>query len=235
MRRVVSVLISMIFLTACHGTMPQDSDMRMAEVAMQNGSPDVALSVARKSLKQNPDDIHALCLQGNAEGLKERLPQAEASFDRVLALKSNENCALIGLGRLKLRIDPQKASSLLEHAVHGPSPDPAAEVDLGIAYDLQGEHEKAQHLYTQVIAENPENTDAIINMGLSLALSGKADEGLLYLEPLTHKANCPPRVRGNAAFAMVQSGRIHDAEALLRSYLSPQETQKVIKRYAAFR
>lgn len=235
MLRIVSFLSCVFLLSACHGTETEGTDMRTADVALHNGSPDVTLGVVSKYLKAHPDDVHALCMQGNAEALKERMPQAEASFNRVLALNGKDECALVGLGRLKLRVDPEEAISLLLRvAAHSPS-DATALIDLGIAYDLQGKHEKAQQLYTQVIAANPENLDAVINMGLSLALSGKAQTALQYLEPMTRKADCPNRIRGDTAFAMVQIGRLDEAEALLHTYLPEGEVKTAMKRYAEFR
>lgn len=232
--RLAFSLICLSFLMGCQGPASQDNDIHVADVAIRNGSPDVALAVTRKYLQQHPNNAHALCIQGNAEALKDQVPQADASFNRALALSRNENCALLGLGRLKLRASPQEAAALLERAVHL-SADTAALVDLAIAYDLQGQHSKAQALYTQVIAASPENTNAVINMGLSLALSGKADSALSYLEPMIQKGNCSNRVRGDAAFAMVQAGHIRDAEILLRTYLSEEETKKTLRQYAEFR
>lgn len=229
MLRVIGFLL-ILGLAAC-AAHQRESDIRVAGVALENGSASTALKIAEDRLKQNPDDVAALGVQGDAEFMTGRLAQAEASYRRALELSRRDRRALLGLGRILLDSDPRGAESYFREALRYYPSDGDAMTNLGVALDAQGDHAGAQELYRQVIARNPEASSAVADLGLSLALTGKTAEALQYLEPMARQPGSSSRVRGDAAFALALAGRMAEAQALLRSYMTDAQSRAALRRY----
>jgi len=71
-----------------------------------------------------------------------------------------------------------------EHAATSDPKDPRPYNALGILRDQAGEHDAAQALYRKALEQDPMNTSARNNLGLSLALNGKRDEAIAVLAEL---------------------------------------------------
>jgi Flp pilus assembly protein TadD len=75
--------------------------------------------------------------------------------------------------------------------------DVAVLTDLGIAYDLLGQHELAQKMYRQALDIAPDLVSARNNLGLSLALSAQPERALEVLRPLDATRAQSARMRAN--------------------------------------
>lgn len=219
------------FMSACATSEQASTDAHIADVALKNGSPDAALRIARQRLDKHPDDVLSLGLQGDAEYALGRMAQANASYARVLALDPKDRRGLLGIGRVSLPYDPAKSEDYFRRLLKYYPNDLDALNNLGIALDARGEHLSAQKLYRRVIAQDPEASSTVINLGLSLTLSDQADEALQYLKPLSLGSENNTRVKGNTALALIVAGRSNEAQALLKSYLSEANAKKTMLKY----
>ena len=221
--------------SACSVTNGTDdgTQLKIADVALANGVPAAALQVSRDILARDQDNVAALLRQAQAEYLLGELNQAEGSFNRILAIQPRQEQALLGLGRVFLKNDPTKAAGYLERAVAEVPDDSSALVDLGVAHDLVGEHDKAQLLYRRALARQPDLVTAGADLGLSLALAGKGNEAVGYLQPLASDAGASSRIKDDLALALVVTGNTEEAGRILEADLKPQDVTAAINAYGS--
>lgn len=145
--------------------------LNVADVALSNGEPGIALAVADARLAVDPADLGARVRRGEANVQLGRAMAAAADFQYVLARNPRSAAAAKGLGKLDLPGQPQAAELLFYTAVTSTPHDAAAWNDLGIARDLEGRHRDAQAAYRRAIQEGPDMSAAQANLARSLALS----------------------------------------------------------------
>ncbi len=228
----IAVLLMCSACSAAGGT-DDNTQLKIADVALANGVASAALQVSHDILAHDHDNVGALLRQAQAEYLLGQLNQAEGSFSRILAIQPRQEQALLGLGRVFLKKDPSKASGYLEQAVAEAPDDASALVDLGVAHDLVGDHGKAQALYRRVLARQPDLVTAGADLGLSLALAGKGDEAIGYLQPLASDAGASSRVKDDLAVALVVTGNTAEAGRILEADMKPQDAQAAISAYGS--
>jgi Flp pilus assembly protein TadD len=105
--------------------------------------------------------------------------------------------------------------------------------DLGVARDMQAHHAQAQEAYRKALAISPDLASARQNLGLSLALSGKADEGATLIGQVVKDGNADRRARDNLALALAVSGHAGEADKMLREELSPRDASAALAGYRA--
>ncbi len=158
--------------------------LHLAEVALAAGAPDVALRVAELVLQRQPGNASALATEGDALYAMGQLLLAQNAYRAAVAADPQLVTAQLGLGRTLVRADPPAAEKAFEAVLALEPTNAAALNNLGIARDLQGRHADAQAAYQQALAATPDAKDVRVNLGLSLALSGQADQAVSLLQPL---------------------------------------------------
>jgi thioredoxin-like negative regulator of GroEL len=93
---------------------------------------------------------------------------------------------------------------------------------------LQGNYAGATQPYEQALLINPGVTATEVNLGLSLALSGDAQDALEYLGPLATSSAATPRIREDYAAALVAAGRTDEAQQVLAIDLPPDEVNTLM-------
>jgi len=235
----VLLLLTLLALTACSGQgrppLASGLTLRVADAALANGAPAMALQVARGILAKNPRDVGALVHEGDALYALERNEEAARVYERALAIQPNSIPARLGVGRMRLRADPAGAEAMFRAVVAKNRLNAAALNDLGIALDLQGQHAAAQGAYTEALAASPEMSAAQINLGFSLALSGDSTRAVDILRPIAASPSATPRIRENLALALVVAGHSDDARKVLRLDLSETQTTDALAGYERLR
>jgi Flp pilus assembly protein TadD len=235
--RIVAVLI-VALLGACSAQHPQDLSNRppglaVADAAMANGAPQVALQICTDTVRREPANLAAQVCQGDAQVALGRRGEAEASFIRAQQLSPDAPGALMGLGRLRLATDALAAEGLFQRVLdHNPG-NAAAWNDLGIARDLQGRHASAQDAYGRALGADPAMRAAEVNLALSMAMSGHAEEAVQRLRKLASDPNASPRLRDDLAAALAMADQPDEAAKLLRGELRPDEIDRAIAGYRA--
>jgi Flp pilus assembly protein TadD len=228
------VLIAACLLGGCAMSVgDQAPGLNVGRAALDSGSPDVALHVSQDALRRAPNDIPALILQGDALTAQGQTASAEASYRRVLALDAGNSAARLGLGRLALDSNPPAAELMFLEVLAREPRNAIALNDLGIARDLQDHHEQAQAAYRQALGVAPDMQAAVVNLALSLALSGQADRARDLLRPLAAAPDVSPRVRHDYALVSEIAGDHAAAETTLKNDLSADDLRTALKSFDA--
>jgi Flp pilus assembly protein TadD len=207
-------------------------DLNIADAAIADGDPSMALSVSQSILKTDADNVDALVHEGDAYYALDRCPPAEAAYKLALERDPKAAAAETGLGRCLLKTDPHDAEIAFEQAVQDDPGNAAALNDLGIARDLQGNFAGAVDPYNRALLANPALTAAEVNLGLSLALSGHGPEALQYLGPLATSTSATPKIREDYAVALLASGRTAEAKQVLSVDLTPDQMNAALSGYS---
>jgi Flp pilus assembly protein TadD len=234
------ILFLVLALAACGptttGITPDQQSLDMARAAMQGGSPQTALQILANAAGHGVQpSVQALVLQGDALTQMGRPAEAELAYTSALHRDSTWPGALIGLGRLKLETDPATAETFFLRAVQSDPRSTTGWNNLGVARDLQGHHDGAQQAYRQTLGIDPQYSAAVVNLALSLAMSGRGEEGVRMLRPLASGPTASPKLRHDLAAALTMAGRRDEAAQILSADLSPDDVRQALDAYATGR
>lgn len=209
--------------------------LHLADSALADGAPGMALQVCDQLLARNPRNVGALIRRGTALEALDRGGEAAASFAAAIAIAPRNIEALLGLGRVRLQRDPAAAEAVFAQVMILDPRDAAALSDLGIARDLQGRHAAAQEAYRMALGVSPTSLAVQVNLGLSLALSGDTDGAVRLLQPLAATPAATPRVRHDLALALALGGRREEAAVALGGDLTPDQLHDTLDGFEALR
>ncbi|GAC1340309.1 MAG: hypothetical protein NVSMB18_10060 [Acetobacteraceae bacterium] len=238
MPRLITLAL-LLLVTACAGE-PRPTlgtgapGIHVAEAALDAGAPQIALTVANGVLVKEPGNTAAILAQADALAALGRLVEAEASYTKLLAIVPDSAPGLVALGRIRLRQNPADAQRLFLSALQQEPRNTTALNDLGVALDLQGQHQAAQASYRRVLGIDPRSRAAQVNLALSMALSGRAGEAVELLRPYASEPDAAPRVRHNLAAALALSGDAPGATRLLSRDMTSAEVDSAMQAYQAF-
>lgn len=233
------LLLLVLGLSACGTTTIRPSadphTVEMARAALRGGSPQTALQILSASSAPGGASDAALIVQGDALTALGRFEEAKLAYDTVLRRDPRSVGAQIGMGRLKLGTDPTVAEALFLGAVRSDPRNTTALNDLGVARDLQGHHEGAQDAYRQALGIDPQLTASVVNLALSMAMTGKGDDAVRMLRPLASDPGASPKMRHDLAAALSLAGRQDEAAQILNADLSPADVRQAIDAYVSAR
>ena len=205
--------------------------LNVADAAIADGHPDMALSISQSVLTQSPHDLAALYHQGAAYYALGRCEDALATYRVALQIDPHSSQAETGAGRCLLRRTPAEAQQAFAAAVADDPNNAAALSDLGIAMDLQGHFAEANAPYQKALLLAPGTAATEVNIGMSLALAGQTEDALDYLAPLANAPSATPRIRQDYALALVAAGQLDEARQFLAVDLSPDQVETVLEDY----
>jgi Flp pilus assembly protein TadD len=234
-RGLGKIVLLALALTGCavrsSGPVSGEASIRVAEAALNGGSPQVALQVAQHILNRSPDDVPALLARGDALTQLGQNDEAIGSFERVLRMDRGSIRGQIGLGRIRLTTDPTEAANLFRAVLRAEPNNAIALTDLGIALDLLGRHTDAHPYYRQALMSNPGNVAVQVNLALSLAMTGDTDNALRIVEPLAKDRTAPVKLRHNYAAILTMAGRDAEAKQLLRQDMASSQVNEAMAGY----
>ncbi|MEI7712916.1 MAG: tetratricopeptide repeat protein [Rhodospirillales bacterium] len=207
------------------------ASIRVAEAALNAGSPRIALQVAQHILDRSPNDMPALLASGDAFTQLGQTDEALEFFERALRLDRSSVRGQIGLGRIRLTTDPTEAANLFRAVLHTEPDNAIALTDLGIALDLLGRHAEAHPYYRQVLMRNPGNVAVQVNLALSLAMTGDTASAIRIVEPLANDRAAPVKLRHNYAAILTMAGRETEAKQLLRQDMPLTQANEALAGY----
>jgi Flp pilus assembly protein TadD len=207
--------------------------LHLADTALSRGAPAMALRISDDLLAKNPRNAEALARRGDALVALDRAGEAAVSYNMAIDIEPNNAQALLGLGRLRLAQDPAGAEVLFARVMTADPNNAVALSDLGVARDVQGHHVAAQDAYRLALGAAPAFMAAQVNLGLSLALSGNADEAVRQLRPLAAAPDAAPLVRQDLALALTLNGRKDEASAMLGRDMRPDQVRNTLDAFEA--
>jgi Flp pilus assembly protein TadD len=185
----------------------------VGNAALAEGESDMALHVANFVLEKDPGNVQAMITRANALYATGDMAGADTAYRAATTSDPSSVIAWLGLGRVLLRSDPH-AAALAFQTVVARAPDNAVGWNnLGIAHDLEGQHDEAQIAYRRSLALAPGAEDVQANLGLSLALSGHAPEAVALLRPLATRPGAPQIWRDD--FEVARAAARDDAAATI--------------------
>jgi Flp pilus assembly protein TadD len=233
-RRPYALLCLALGVAGCAPQVAQNApDLKLASVELASGAPEAALHSAQAVLAVSPRDARAWSIVGDAQAALGEVSLARSSYAKARSADPIAVAAELGLVRLTLQDNPKSAEAELQHMLVSAPHDPRIWTDLGVAYDLQGSAAQAQQAYRQALAENPAMVSAQVNLGLSLALSGRPGAGLKLLAPLASGVDATPRTRADLGVALALANGAQAARQVLGQDATPQDTQTALDRLAA--
>jgi len=223
-----------LFLAACgpdHGLAGAADSytavLQQANAARESGDLNSALPLYSRALQTNPEGIDAKLGLGQCYLALGAGDEAAAQFRDVLAKRGGDTTARRGLaGALISQGQPTLAEKQVEIALQADGRDYRALNVMGVALDMQGRHVEAQERYRQGIALAADYLPLRSNMGLSLAISGRPQDGIALLAPAATGFGADGRVRQNLAFAYAMAGDLTNSLQLLRRDLTEASAQR---------
>ena len=123
----------------------------------------------------------------------------------------------MGLAKAFLKTGkPQLALTPLSKALEVSPEDPKLLLLLGVTKDLEGQHREAQAYYRDGLARAPGDPALIVNLALSLALSGDYPNAIAALQPLAMARTASPHERQTLALIYGLEGNVAEAGRLGR-------------------
>lgn len=210
--------------------------VRRADEARLAGNPDTAIPLYERALQTNPDGIEAKLGLGQTFLSLGAGDEAAALFRDVLAKRSSDNAARRGLaGALISMGQPALAEQQVDAALRADAGDYRALNLLGVSLDLQGRHAEAQANYRRGIELAPDYLALRSNYGLSLAITGPAEEAIAQLVPVAGSRRADARTRQNLALAYAMVGDFENSLQLCRRDLDERSAQRQFAYYMQLR
>ncbi len=222
------IAVSLGGCSATDTTLSGQPSLTTARAALGGGSADLALNLCTLLLTRHPSDAPLLVCKGDALMLLGRNAEAVSSYEAALLVDRKSGDAKVGLGRVKLAVDPARAEALFLDALTSDPRNAAALNDLGIARDLQGRHAEAQVAYGEAIAAGPDVRAPQVNLALSLAMTGRAGEAVRIMRPIGGRSDATPRERHDLAAVLAMDGKADEASRLLRTDLDGPQTDEAL-------
>jgi Flp pilus assembly protein TadD len=213
---------------------PSDqSELRIADTALDSGNLDMATTVYERIVKSHPNSVEGLTGLGNTLYAVGDFTRAGVYYDKANAVDAKAVGALIGQGRVAIhqrRLDDAIATY---HRLLVVVPnDPTAVAGLGAAIDLKGDHAAAQAVLRDGLKHNPGDPTLSVNLGLSLILGGNPREGANVLLDVTRYPAAPSQARQDLALAYGLLGNTEAAAEILSQDLPKASVQDNLRFYA---
>lgn len=205
-------------LTGCElsGAQPAGyaSQVRLAEQFLDNGQYGRGYGVLDRIDSGHKDSAQVQLALGDSYLRSLALLKAERAYTAAAKLGAADT-AEVGLGRIALaRNDGAYAKELFGRVLERDFKNPDALNGMGVAYDLLGDHAKAQNHYNLALEVAPTHSRSRNNLGLSLILSGDYRTAERVLSDLAGSELNNKSARLNLAMALYAQGRERDALAL---------------------
>jgi Flp pilus assembly protein TadD len=231
-------MTALLLLAACAssadpGNMGDQPGIGVAEAALHSGAAPLAMRIDDGILAKDPHNVAALINRGDAQTAQQQFDAAAESYTTALHFDAKSVQARIGLARLHLADDPHAAETLFLEALQRDPRNAVALNDLGIARDLLGHHAEAQAAYRQAIGIDATMHGAQVNLALSLAMAGRAEDAVPMLRPLADAPNATRNVRDNMAAVLAMSGDRSGAQNILAQNLPPEQVDQAIAIFTA--
>lgn len=211
-------------------------DLRIAASALQSGDLNVARSLYGDLVRSHPEVPAVWLGLGDTHFLAGEYEAARSAYERAEKIDPTQLDPRLALARVAVRMRNLDEARERFKAILAQHPQqPIALAGLGVVYDLTGQPALAQATYRKGLAVHPGDEALRTDLGLSLALSGKAREAINVLLGNSGVTGGLPQTRDNLALAYGLLGREDAAESILTSYQSRGQVQDNLEFYRYLR
>jgi superkiller protein 3 len=163
-----------------NGVTQSEVRIKLGEYLAQSGQPARAIELLETTAGDDPDALVAL---GNAYTLASRVPEALATFERLLALDPANALAYENVGAAQLRSgDLAGAEQSLRRAIELDAQLAGAHTALGVVLAGTGRRGDAIDAWRRAVAIDPNELNALFNLTINLSAAGRVDEARPYGE-----------------------------------------------------
>ena len=139
--------------------------------------------------------------------------KAVAALSNTLSIFGPSHQIFLMQGKLSLdQGNITEACRIFQHNIDQDSSDPVSLNGLAVAYDMKKQHLLAQKYYHKALKLMPNNTNYLINLGLSFIHSKNYKQAIHVLEPLQHIDHAKDNL-GLAYAALGQKNKFDDLMA----------------------
>ncbi|MFZ5789198.1 MAG: tetratricopeptide repeat protein [Pseudomonadota bacterium] len=229
--RALPLLGLVLGLSACASAsqspvLTADAVLRVADLTRAEGDLVSAAGLYQKAHEIAPTDARPLIELGRTLARMGSSGAAAEAYRAALQIDGSDAEARRGLGLTLLNTgQPEAAITEFEKALDR-GEDYRLYNGIGVAYDMVGDHEAAQTYYRSALRLAPANLDVTNNLGLSLMLEGRYQEGISLLEQAAADPMAPPRFRQNLALAYGLAGDKDRARQLAQRDLDPDTVER---------
>jgi protein O-mannosyl-transferase len=189
----------------------------LGRVYSQMGDDEAAISHFEKYLREDPEDIQALCETGSIYLRMGLMDKADAYFQRVLATRPDFAPVHSGLGDLYVRKGMfQEAIDEYRKALRIDPGSSKVRLQLAEAYSKKGRVEEALVELKGVIAAHPEQPEAYLSLGAVYLRIGRLEEAFRNLEKALSMDSRNAEIYNNLGVGYRKKGQIDEAIAHYR-------------------
>ena len=157
---------------------------------------------------------------------------AAVYYQQVLELQPDNTEAQFGLGQVMvLNNRPLEAVGYLEEVAAKLPANFRIYNNIGLAYDLQGLHGKAQEAYGRGLNIMPDHISLLNNLALSLAIESEYAPALQLLTKTVNIDYSQTTAQQNLIMVYAMSGDEEAARKMANSFMTPQEVEENLFHY----
>jgi len=210
--------------------------MRIGAAAQAGGDLPNAVGVYRRAAEMAPQEPAPLIAAGNALLQMGAVNEAIVSYNQALVRPGDTQGAQVGLAKAFLETGkPQLASAPLSKALEANPEDPKLLLLLGVLKDMEGQHREAQTYYRDGLSSAPGDRGLIINLALSLAVSGDYPNAIAVLQPVAVAPTASLNQRQTLALIYGLKGNVPEAARLCRIDLDDASVERNLAYYQTLR
>lgn len=182
---------------------------------LENGEPEMALSLLEKAIARSPDDegawtsvAYARSVMGEKEAAVTAAQFATDKHPKVAGPWTSLAQAVFhrtGDRNAPISVLEEGAASVDESERHD------VDVALGNAYLLDGQLKAAAAAYERVLAYQADHPSALWGIGLTFGFNGRKEEADGYFRQAIKRRNGIPELRSDYARYLIREGRLDDA------------------------
>ena len=209
-----------------------DVNRAVITAAERSGNYEIALKTGEEELKARPDNDEAkivvarlLSRTGQPQRASVLLESIKDDPDGRVLIERVRSLIAMGMGGLARGLIDEPGEM---GRIQGEENRFEANKLLAVAFDLEGEHRKAQRQYAELLAQH-EDSAVRMNYGRSLIATGSYSQAAEMLMPLVESQKFP-QARILAAGALNKSGDSRLARSLLEGYLSDRQIDELMKK-----
>lgn len=253
--RLFLIFTLLALITACGGaeydpvydeTQPQDSKrringelpfsspslMKMANSFRSASDYPNAIRLYQRAATESPKHVTSRLALGQIYQELGSMDGAAVYYQQVLELEPDNTDAQLGLGQVMvLNNRPLEAVGYLEEVAAKSPTNFRIYNSIGLAYDLQGLHEKAQVAYGNGLNIMPDHISLLNNLALSLAIEGEYAPAIQLLTKTVNIDYSQTTAQQNLIMVYAMSGDEEAARTMGNSFMTQEEVDESILHY----
>jgi membrane associated rhomboid family serine protease/cytochrome c-type biogenesis protein CcmH/NrfG len=187
--------------------------MEREMASLSESNPERSIAVLQTLVRQSPKSVQPHFLLGQAYFNQQNFPQAEAEFQRVLDLQSENEAARLDLGMVYLNEKrPEDAKALFTQLLAHDANDADAHYGMGLAFADEEKYQDAVSEFKTALAQGIQESGVYYDMGQSYAKLKMYDEAIAAYSQEQKKSGDDSEIESALAAAYHAKGMTQQAE-----------------------